>query len=234
MFTKTLAISLIAVAALVGCSSTTGPTFNISEIQTSTGQKAYRAECYGLFEKGSACMEAVQKTCGNQNVNVLQHVDGTNRPNDPREVVFNCATSVVPVPPAAPVAPAPEPQPAAAAVPATAPRKVSLDEKTNFAFDSAALTPKAKSILNKLVAESKGTKFASVTVQGFTDSTGPEAYNVDLSERRAQSVLDYLKGHGLNSDSFATKGYGKSRPVASNATNEGRAENRRVEVTLTP
>ncbi|HEX8828114.1 MAG TPA: OmpA family protein [Xanthobacteraceae bacterium] len=231
MLTKTLAVSLIAAAALVGCSTTSGPAFNISEIQTSNGQKAFRAECYGLFTKGSACMAAAQKMCGNQNVNVLQYADGTKATNDPRDVIFNCAA---PAQPAAPVEPAAEAQPAPAPAPALAPRKVSLDEKTNFAFDSAVLTPKAKVILDKLITDSDGAHYASATVEGFTDSTGPVAYNLNLSERRAQAVLDYLKGHGLHADTFSAKGFGKSRPVASNATSDGRAENRRVEVVLTP
>jgi OmpA-OmpF porin, OOP family len=234
MLTKTLAVSLIAAAALGACSSTTGPAFNISRIQTSNGGSAFRAECHGVFESGSACMTAAQKMCGNQKVNVLQYADGTKKPGDPRDVIFECAPVVQPAPVVAPAAAAPQPEPAPVPVPAPAPRKVSLDEKTNFAFDSAVLTPKATSILDKLVAESQGDKFASVTVEGFTDATGPNAYNVALSERRAQSVLDYLKGHGLKSDTFAMKGYGKARPVASNATSVGRAENRRVEVTLTP
>jgi OOP family OmpA-OmpF porin len=235
LLTKTLAVSLIAAAALAGCSSTTGPAFNISQIQTSDGQKAYRAECYGVFENGSACMAAAQKMCGNQPLNVLQTLAGTQTPSDPRNVIFNCATPVQ----AAPVAPvtstpAPEPQPAPVKAAAPAPRKILLDEKTNFAFDSAVLTPKAKGILNQLVAESQGANFASVTVEGYTDSTGPNAYNVSLSQRRAQAVLTYLKERGLHADNYSVKGFGKANPIASNATSVGRAENRRVEVTLTP
>ncbi len=242
LLTKTIAVSLIAAAALAGCSSTTGPAFNISQIQTTDGQKAYRAECYGVFENGGACMTAAQKMCGNQKVNVLQTLVGTQASNDPRSVIFNCAAPApAPAPAqAAPATPASEPQadsvkpttPAKAAAPAA--RKISLDEKTNFAFDSAALTPKAKGVLNQLVAESQGANFASVTVQGYTDSTGPDAYNVALSQRRAQAVLTYLKERGLHADNYALKGFGKSKPIASNTTSVGRAENRRVEVTLTP
>ncbi|SAL16025.1 OmpA/MotB domain-containing protein [Caballeronia arvi] len=227
MITKTLAVGLTAVAVLAGCSTTTGPAFNIREIQMSNGQKAFRAECFGIFESGSACMTAAQKMCGSKNVALLQTSAGTMAPSDPRDVIFTCDTPAQP----APVTPPPAPQPAPAA---PAPRKVVLDEKTNFAFDSAALTPTAKDVLDKLVGESQGTKFASVTVEGYTDSTGPDAYNVNLSQRRAQAVLDYLKGHGLDAANFSAKGFGKSNPIASNATSEGRAENRRVEVTLTP
>ena len=94
--------------------------------------------------------------------------------------------------------------------------------------------PKAKGILNQLVAESQGANFASVTVEGYTDSTGPNAYNVSLSQRRAQAVLTYLKERGLHADNYSVKGFGKANPIASNATSVGRAENRCVEVTLTP
>ncbi|SAK96707.1 membrane protein [Caballeronia fortuita] len=232
MLTKTLAVSLISAAVLAGCSSVSGPAFNISEITTSNGQKAFRAERYGLFENGSACMTAAQKICGNQPVNVLQTIAGTNAAKDPRNVIFNCAAPVQPAP-AAPAAPVAEPQPAPVVVPA-APRKVVLDEKTNFDFDSADLKPKAKATLDKLVADAGGVRFGSVTVEGYTDSTGPSAYNVGLSQRRAAAVVDYLRSHGLNADNYSVKGFGKSNPVATNATTVGRAENRRVEVTLTP
>ncbi len=228
MLTKTVAVSLVAAAVLAGCSSTTGPAFNISEIQTSNGQKAFRAECYGLFESGSACMTAAQKMCGNQQVNVLQTLAGTQASGDARNVIFNCGTPAQPAP--VPAAPAPQPAPA----PAPAPRKIVLDAKTNFAFDSAVLTPKAQGSLDKLVAESRGMKLSSVAVEGYTDSMGSDAYNIGLSQRRAQAVLEYLKGHGLSADNYAMKGFGKANPVASNATSIGRAENRRVEITLTP
>ncbi|MDR5739873.1 MULTISPECIES: OmpA family protein [unclassified Caballeronia] len=180
-------------------------------------------------------MKAVKKVCGEQPYTLLQSVEGTKASGDARSVVFTCGA------PAQAAEPAPQPVAAAAAVTeapvaavAVAPsRKVSLDEKTNFAFDSAQLTPKAKRILDKLIADGRDVTFASVTVEGFTDAVGSTAYNVALSERRAQSVLGYLKSHGLQSETFAMKGYGKSRPVASNATSGGRAENRRVEIVLT-
>ncbi|WP_250473522.1 OmpA family protein [Caballeronia sp. GAFFF1] len=233
MLRKTVAAVLAAAAVLAGCSTTSGPTFNINEIQTSSGQKAFRSECYGVFQNGSACMQAAQKMCGNQPVNVLQNVEGTNAPGNAGEVVFTCG-----MPQQAPVVQTPvqqaEPQPVVAATPVIAPvRKVTLDEKTNFAFDSAQLTPKARAILDKLIAEGRGVTFSSVVVQGYTDSIGSASYNVALSQRRARAVLEYLKTHGLQAQDFATKAYGESHPIASNATSVGRAENRRVEVVLT-
>ncbi|SAL44116.1 OmpA/MotB domain-containing protein [Caballeronia concitans] len=233
MFKKTVAAVFAISAVLSGCASNSGATFNIQPITTSSGQQAFRAECYGLFESGSACMKAVQSACGNQPYTVLQNVTGTRAPGDAREVVFMCGAPAQPAPAPAPAA-QPAPPPAAAPV-APAPastRKVTLDEKTNFAFDSAQLTPNARTILDRLIAEVRDVTFASVTVEGFTDAVGPAQYNVALSERRAQAVLGYPKSHGLQAQAFAMKGYGKARPVASNATSDGRAENRRVEILL--
>jgi OOP family OmpA-OmpF porin len=69
-----------------------------------------------------------------------------------------------------------------------------------------------------------------VEVAGHTDSTGSETYNQGLSERRANSVKDYLTSQGVTATRLSAKGYGEAQPVASNDTKEGRAENRRVEL----
>jgi OOP family OmpA-OmpF porin len=69
-----------------------------------------------------------------------------------------------------------------------------------------------------------------VEIQGHTDSTGPAAYNVKLSQRRADAVRSYLIDSGVNGDQLVSRGYGAKEPVASNATVEGRAKNRRVVV----
>ncbi|WP_127524097.1 OmpA family protein [Mesorhizobium sp. Z1-4] len=73
-----------------------------------------------------------------------------------------------------------------------------------------------------------------VDVYGHTDATGDEGYNIDLSQRRALSVATYLNAQGIDSRRFFIQGYGESRPVATNATPEGRALNRRVEIQLSP
>ena len=73
-----------------------------------------------------------------------------------------------------------------------------------------------------------------VDVYGHTDSTGNAEYNVDLSQRRALSVANYLSSQGVDSRRFAVTGYGKTRPIASNASVAGRAENRRVEIQISP
>jgi OOP family OmpA-OmpF porin len=71
-----------------------------------------------------------------------------------------------------------------------------------------------------------------VEVAGHTDSVGSEEYNQGLSERRANTVRDYLASKGINASRLTARGYGEGRPVASNDTSEGRQENRRVELVV--
>jgi outer membrane protein OmpA-like peptidoglycan-associated protein len=73
-----------------------------------------------------------------------------------------------------------------------------------------------------------------VDVYGHTDSTGDDTYNFNLSQRRALSVANYLNAQGVDSRRFAVTGFGETRPIASNANDLGRAQNRRVEIQLTP
>ena len=99
-----------------------------------------------------------------------------------------------------------------------------------FDFDSAVLKPEMKAALEDFVDKVKASPgHESVTVIGHTDSTGPEAYNLKLSERRAQAAADYLESLGI--DSITVKGMGESQPIADNSTREGRAQNRRIEIT---
>jgi OOP family OmpA-OmpF porin len=101
----------------------------------------------------------------------------------------------------------------------------------HFAFDSAELKPAMKSELESIaskVAASKGNE--QLEIIGHTDSTGPESHNQGLSERRAQAAADFLAGLGVSPAAMTVKGMGESQPVADNATREGRAMNRRVEI----
>lgn len=100
-----------------------------------------------------------------------------------------------------------------------------------FAFDSAELSINDMVQLDALVPILKNPKisFISGKIDGYTDSTGSESYNMGLSKRRADSVYKYLESKGVNLGSrFTTQGYGEADPVASNDTEEGRAQNRRV------
>ncbi len=103
-----------------------------------------------------------------------------------------------------------------------------------FATDSADIASSFYSPLNNLAASFRQYNQNSIEVVGHTDSTGNHAYNMSLSQRRAQSVANYLMAQGVDASRVSTRGAGPDQPVASNATVEGRAQNRRVEVTLRP
>ncbi len=101
----------------------------------------------------------------------------------------------------------------------------------DFPLNSAELHADDKAKIDAIIPVLKNSKVAFIAgeVDGYTDSTGTEAYNVDLSKRRAQAVADYVRSQGVNlGDRFGVNGYGEADPVASNATEEGRAQNRRV------
>ena len=99
-----------------------------------------------------------------------------------------------------------------------------------FEFDSDRLTEAAKEILVDVAATLQGYPDISVELEGHTDSVGTDAYNLGLSERRANAVKTFLSGQSVVADRMTPVGYGESQPIASNDTEEGREENRRVEL----
>ena len=103
-----------------------------------------------------------------------------------------------------------------------------------FATDSAEIASSFYAPLNNLANSFRQYNQNSIEVVGHTDSTGSHSYNMSLSQRRAQSVASYLIAQGVDGSRVSTRGMGPDQPVASNATAEGRAQNRRVEVTLRP
>lgn len=105
---------------------------------------------------------------------------------------------------------------------------VNFEEKILFGYDRSDLNNSAQGNLDKLVTILKEYPDTDIEVQGHTDSRGSDTYNQTLSERRAGSVASYLRNKGVNSSRITTKGYGESAPVASNDTDESRAQNRRV------
>lgn len=209
-----IAAGVALAAVLAGCGSSQGPAWNAYSVGLPNGQHAYQVTCHGIFEGQDTCYSRAREICGSQQVHPLEQVApladaGATR--DVRVLTFQCAAPV----------PAPAPPP---------PQKLSLEGDANFDVDRATLRPEARSRLDALIAAA-GATFGTVTVSGYTDSTGSAAHNQDLSERRAQSVAQYLQQHGLKASQYAVHGYGESNPVASNATAEGRAHNRRVEIT---
>jgi len=99
----------------------------------------------------------------------------------------------------------------------------------NFETNSSRLTESAKQILDEVAEELKLYPTVRIEVQAHTDSDGPAQYNQWLSERRAQSVIDYLVRKGISPRRLIPMGYGETKPIADNSTEEGKARNRRVE-----
>ncbi len=107
------------------------------------------------------------------------------------------------------------------------------DVSVNFAFDKADLTKKDRAALDTFAAQIAVTRNYILEVTGGTDSSGSAAYNYDLSQRRARSVVQYLASqHNVPAHVFYLIGIGKDQEVASNSTAAGRAKNRRVEIQL--
>ncbi len=100
-----------------------------------------------------------------------------------------------------------------------------------FGFDDATIQPDSIDILDQAAEELHGCMELNIVVGGHTDATGPEAYNVGLSERRAEAVRAQLVKAGVDEGRLSAEGYGPKDPVASNETREGRAQNRRVDLT---
>lgn len=110
--------------------------------------------------------------------------------------------------------------------------RVSVSSEASFAFDRADIKPEFKPTLDKVAGVLRDDPNVRITIIGFTDSTGSEEYNKRLSERRAQATADYLISRGVGASQILTRGLGEAEPRASNATEEGRSQNRRVEIYL--
>lgn len=110
---------------------------------------------------------------------------------------------------------------------------VNLPDVT-FAVDSANISPAFQAALDSVAQSMIQYPNSLIDVMGHTDSTGSESYNLDLSRQRAEAVANYLVSRGVSRARIETVGYGEQYPVADNSTAEGRAQNRRVEIRITP
>ena len=135
----------------------------------------------------------------------------------------------LPEPPPPPAPPPPPPPP-----PAPPMKKKIVLRGVNFDFDKYNIRPDAVPILEEAAKTLKDETELTVSVDGYTDAIGSEQYNQRLSERRANSVKSYLETLGVAGSRLTARGFGKSNPVASNDTAEGRAQNRRVELIVNP
>jgi len=111
---------------------------------------------------------------------------------------------------------------------------LNMPSNVTFDFDSSSLKPQFTPVLDNVAGTLAQYNQTVVEVAGHTDSVGTDQYNQALSQRRANSVAAYLGGHGVMQQRMITLGAGESRPIASNDTESGRAQNRRVEITLVP
>jgi outer membrane protein OmpA-like peptidoglycan-associated protein len=112
---------------------------------------------------------------------------------------------------------------------------ITLSGSVLFASGKYELLPSAQdTIANVANALAKSDVTSKIVVQGYTDSQGALAYNETLSQNRAQTVMSFLTSHGVPADRISARGLGPANPVASNDSAEGRADNRRVEIVVTP
>ncbi|HIC7210254.1 OmpA family protein [Burkholderia stabilis] len=230
LFMRAASIGAIALA-LGACTTQSGPTYDIRSVaMPGKPDNIFRVSCDGLLGSAGSCARAAEEFCRGQGFTPLEMIDRVRSGapmKDPREITFMCGK---PQPVVAQPAPQPQPQPAP---PQPAPkRQVLLQGDANFATDSAALTSSARNDLDRFIDVNRGASFERVAITGFTDSTGSAAHNLTLSQARARTVANYLRSNGLQARAFAAEGLGASDPVASNATQEGRAQNRRVEIRL--
>lgn len=111
---------------------------------------------------------------------------------------------------------------------------VTMPQDLLFAIDSAALRPDLASDLHAIAGNLTSYPNSRIEIVGHTDDSGSAAYNQDLSERRARAVADVLQSSGVPASRVSAYGRGEDQPMASNATPEGRAQNRRVEIIIRP
>ncbi|MGQ9604507.1 MAG: OmpA family protein [bacterium] len=110
--------------------------------------------------------------------------------------------------------------------------KITFESGILFDVNKATLKEESKRQLERLATILSKYEDTNILLEGHTDSTGPEDYNLDLSIRRAQAVANYLASLGVNPTRFTVMGYGEDQPIATNDTEEGRRLNRRVEIAI--
>lgn len=110
--------------------------------------------------------------------------------------------------------------------------KITFDSGILFGFDSSELTYASKTNIAELAETLKKYEDTEILIEGHTDSKGSDSYNQELSERRAGSVAGELRSLGVAASRISEVGYGEEMPIADNSTEEGRSQNRRVEVAI--
>jgi OOP family OmpA-OmpF porin len=145
---------------------------------------------------------------------------------------YRCMAAAQPVAAPAPVIHEAEPAPPEPPAPraSISEEQIDLMETVQFETDSAVLVDRSKSLLDEVGdLLNKHPEITKVRIEGHTDSKASPKHNMKLSQDRAASVQQYLVDHGVAADRLTTKGFGETKPIADNGTEEGRAKNRRVD-----
>jgi OOP family OmpA-OmpF porin len=111
--------------------------------------------------------------------------------------------------------------------------KIEIHEKIQFDFDKATIKPASFDLMNEIASViAKNPQIKRLRIEGHASSEGNPAHNRTLSDERAQAVMKYLNDHGIATNELVAAGYGADRPIADNATEDGREKNRRVEFVI--
>lgn len=171
----------------------------------------------GADEKGSALMKAMAETTGcGLAVTADQIAGGPQMANFVETVLLERAAKPAPA--------------VAKPLPPMSDRKTWVFKDIKFEFDKATLMKSCYPVLDHIYEILRDHPEIKVEIQGHTDGVGTVEYNRNLSQRRAETVMQYLKAKGIAASRMTAKGYGKSQPIDTNATDAGRANNRRVEL----
>jgi outer membrane protein OmpA-like peptidoglycan-associated protein len=155
--------------------------------------------------------------------------------------VFEDATALTVIgdpPPLPPKPPPPEPPPPPPEPPkrvVVEDNKIVINEKIQFDFNKATIRPESDGLMAEIIEVIKGAPhIKKIAIEGHTSSEGSDKYNLKLSDQRAKAVMDYLvKKGGLPADMFTAKGFGETKPISDESTEDGKEANRRVEFNIT-
>ncbi len=112
--------------------------------------------------------------------------------------------------------------------------RIEINDKILFDFDKASIKPESHGLLDEIIQVIKEhPHIKKISIEGHTDSDGTDEYNQKLSEQRARSVARYLTRGGIPADMLTSNGFGETRPIADNDSDEGKEKNRRVEFIIT-
>ncbi|HKR41380.1 MAG TPA: OmpA family protein [Paraburkholderia sp.] len=200
-----------AVLIITGCTAASGPTFNAYSVDTGNGVRTYRAECHGLLESASTCLDVAQRICGDNAVQPIDRIDlvraADDSRNDPRVLLFSCGRAA---------GSKTSDEPGIASEDTATVEDFTLPDAALFPFDkwsSDSMLPAAKAELDRIAERIRAHhQVNAIIVIGHTDRLGPESVNAPLSLARASTVRDYLVAHGVDGSVIRAQGVGSSQP----------------------